>query len=106
MVAEQPVRSVHQHALAPMALLDLHEAGGADHRAAIAAGLAWLDRHPEVVEELVSDRFALVWRKVGPPEPADVPRPDAVVDHECRPDELGWLLVTWLPSRLRVLEGA
>ena len=105
-VGQQPVRSVHQHALAPMALLDLHEAGGADHRAAIATGLAWLDRHPEVVEELVSDRFALVWRKVDRPVPAQAPRPDAVVDHECRPDELGWLLATWLPSRLRVLGGA
>ena len=101
---EQPVRSVHQHALAPMALLDLLEAGGGDHRAAVAAGLAWLDRHPEVVEEVVSDRFGLVWRKVGPAETAGPGA--AVVDHECRPDELGWLLVTWLPSQLRVLDGA
>lgn len=102
-VGDQPVHSVHQHALAPMALLDLLDAGGADHRAAVAAGLAWLDRHPEVVEEVVSERFGLVWRRVGAGEGAS--RED-VVDHECRPDELGWLLVTWLPSQLRVVEGA
>jgi hypothetical protein len=115
-----PVYSVHQHAMAPMVLFDLWEAGGADHRAEIARGLQWLDRHPEVVEELVSDRFGLVWRKVGRREPRKAARmlgaattsfaprwrtpgldrllPPVVVDHECRPYELGWLLYAWLPA--------
>jgi hypothetical protein len=26
--------------------------------------------------------------------------PPGVVDHECRPYELGWLLVAWLPPPL------
>ena len=118
-VERYPVYSVHQHAMAPMVLMDLWEAGGADHRAEVAAGLAWFDHNPEVVEELRSDRFGLVWRKVGRREPPKAARavgaattslwpgarvpaldrllPPVVVDHECRPYELGWLLHAWLP---------
>lgn len=113
-----PVYSVHQHAMAPMVLFDLWEAGGADRRPEIVAGLSWVDAHPEVVEELVAERFGLVWRKVGRREPRKAARalgaattavwqgatvpgldrvlPPVVVDHECRPYELGWLLYAWL----------
>jgi len=118
-VERYPVYSVHQHAMGPMVLMDLAEAGGTDHRAAVAAGLHWLERHPEVVEDLVHDRFGVVWRKVGRREPPKAARalaaattavrrgarvpgldrlaPPVVVDHECRPYELGWLLHAWLP---------
>ncbi len=118
-VERYPVYSVHQHAMAPMVLHDLHECGGTDHGEGIAHGLRWLRRHPEVVEELHSDRFDLVWRKVGRREPRKAARglgaavtalrpgarlpgldrvlPPTVVDHECRPYELGWLLYAWLP---------
>ncbi len=118
-VEPYPVYSVHQHAMAPMVLFDLWEAGGADHRPSVRRGLEWLDTHPEVVEELVSERFGLVWRKVGRREPRKAARavaaavtsvrrgatvpgidrllPPAAVDHECRPYELGWLLYAWLP---------
>ncbi|WP_134742385.1 hypothetical protein [Nocardioides sp. 503] len=117
-VEPYPVYSVHQHAMAPMVLFDLREAGGADHRPAIRRGLEWVDTHPEVVEELVTERFGLVWRKVGRREPRKAARalasavtsvrrgatvpgidrvlPPSVVDHECRPYELGWLLYAWL----------
>jgi hypothetical protein len=120
-VERYPVYSVHQHAMAPMALLDLAEAGGSDHTAAVARGLRWLDAHPEVLEDLVSPRHGLVWRKVGRREPPKAARrvaavatslvpgarlpgldaalPAVVVDHECRPYELGWLLYAWLPPR-------
>jgi hypothetical protein len=119
-VEAYPVYSVHQHAMAPMVLFDLWEAGGEDHRASIARGLGWLTRHPEVVDELVSHRHHLVWRKVGRREPAKAARglgalttslrpglhlpgldrllPATVVDRECRPYELGWLLYAWLPD--------
>lgn len=112
-----PVYSVHQHAMGPMALLDLREAGGDDHLGAVERGLDWLDAHPEVLEDLVSERHALVWRKVGRREPAKAMRkiaavttalaprlrlpglarlmPPSVVDHECRPYELGWLVYAW-----------
>lgn len=116
-----PVYSVHQHAMAPMVLFDLAEAGGDDHTAEIIRGLRWLDTHPEVIEELVSERFGLIWRKVGRREPAKTARslsavttslrpgmrlpgldralPPVQVDYECRPYELGWLLYAWLPER-------
>lgn len=112
-----PVYSVHQHAMAPMALFDLAHAGGDDHEASVIRGLLWLDTHPEVLEDLVSERHGLVWRKVGRREPAKAARklsavttsirpgwrlpgldavlPAGQVDHECRPYELGWLLYAW-----------
>ncbi len=47
-----PVYSVHQHAMAPMALLDLAAADGDDHLLELTTGLEWLTTHPEVFEEL------------------------------------------------------
>ena len=112
-----PVYSVHQHAMAPMALFDLAAAGGDDHRASIIRGLGWLDAHPEVLPDLVSPGRGQVWRKVGRREPAKAARkvsavttslrrgwhlpglqvvlPPNQVDYECRPYELGWLVYAW-----------
>jgi len=127
-----PVYSVHQHAMAPMALLDLQEAGGACSWEAIIKGLDWLDRHPEVKEPLVSDQQAVIWRKAGRREPRKAVRalsivatalkpglhlpwlgtafPPNQVDYECRPYELGWLLYAWLSgggvARLRDRKAA
>ncbi len=117
-----PVYSVHQHAMAPMVLFDLAEAGGTDHVERIVAGVRWLDAHPEVNEDLVVDEPGVVWRKVGRREPAKAVRkisavttavraglhvpgldrafPPNLVDHECRPYEMGWLLYAWLPARM------
>lgn len=116
-----PVYSVHQHAMAPMVLFDLADAGGTDHSAEIMSGLRWIETHPEVDEDLVVDGPGVIWRKVGRREPAKAARklsavttairpglrapgldralPPVVVDYECRPYELGWLLYAWLPSR-------
>ena len=116
-----PVYSVHQHAMAPMVLFDLAEAGGTDRTAEIVAGLEWIETHPGVVEELVSERLGVIWRKVGRREPRKAARalaamatslrpglrlrglnllfPPVKVDYECRPYELGWLLYAWLPPR-------
>lgn len=114
-----PVYSVHQHAMAPMALLDLADAGGEYHLDAICQGLRWLGGPPEADEDLVLDEPPITWRKVARGDPRKVvrglraastrirpgmrlPALDRVcrpgpVDHECRPYELGWLLMTWLP---------
>ena len=110
-----PVYSVHQHAMAPMALLDLVDAGGEDHREAIARGVRWLPRTRRCSASW-STPVGVIWRKVGRREPARrcarctprpprAPRPQApgldrlfpttVIDHECRPYELGWLLYAW-----------
>jgi hypothetical protein len=115
-----PVYSVHQHAMAPMALLDLADAGGECHLDAVCRGLRWLARPVETCEDLVVDEPPITWRKVGRRDPWKVVRGiraastrlrpgmqfaaldrlfrPGVVDHECRPYELGWLLYTWLYS--------
>jgi hypothetical protein len=117
-VERYPVYSVHQHAMAPMVLFDLTDAGGADHSDAVARGLAWLLHHPEVTGELVTPELGVVWRKVGRRERAKAARrvaavttavrpgwrppgidrllPPTRIDRECRPYELGWLLYAWL----------
>ena len=113
-----PVYSVHQHAMGPMALLDLAEAGGSRYLEAICRGLCWLAGPPESAEALVLDDPPITWRKVARHDPRKLTRglraastrvvpgmrlkpldrvfPPGAVDHECRPYELGWLLMTWL----------
>jgi hypothetical protein len=118
-VKSYPVHSVHQYAMAPMALLDLAAAGGQAYLEAICRGLRWLAGPPEIREDLILDKPPVTWRKVtcgdrrttvrgiraqsawlrpGIRLPAlnRVLRP-GTVDHECRPYELGWLLMAWLP---------
>ncbi|MBP1862317.1 hypothetical protein [Rhizobium herbae] len=112
-----PVYSVHQHAMAPMALLDLREAGGRDHSQAIIKGMRWLDEHPETSAPLVASEKGVIWRKVARREPRKAVRaisavttalmpglhipgldmlfPPIRVDYECRPYELGWLIYAW-----------
>lgn len=113
-----PVYSVHQHAMGPMALLDLADAGGTRHDEAISRGLGWLAGPPETDEALILDEPPTTWRKVARADPRKAVRgaraaatairpgwrlgaldkifPAGTVDHECRPYELGWLLMTWL----------
>jgi hypothetical protein len=113
-----PVYSVHQHAMAPMGLLDLADAGGDDHVAAVCAGLRWLTEPPETAEPLVLDDPPVAWRKVARSDskklvrgmratstrvhprirlsPLDQVFRPGRIDHECRPYELGWLPVAWL----------
>jgi hypothetical protein len=118
-----PVYSVHQHAMGPMALLDLADAGGDGQLDAIRRGLRWLTGPPEAgrsasTGQLILDEPPITWRKVARADHRKVVRglraastriipgarvgaldrvyPPGVVDHECRPYELGWLLYTWL----------
>ncbi len=119
-VERYPVYSVHQHAMAPMALFDLFECGGQDHLDAVQSGVDWLFTHPETMSDLVCDDHDVVWRKVGRREPRKAVRslsaattavrpglvlpgldrifPPGPIDHECRPYELGWLLYAWSPG--------
>ena len=113
-----PVYSVHQHSMAPMALLDLADAGGPAHLDAICRGLAWLESRPESAVDLVIEDPPVIWRKVARGDPRKLVRglraaatsarpgtrmalldriyPAGEIDHECRPYEIGWLLFTWL----------
>ena len=112
-----PVYSVHQHAMAPMALLDLAEAGGGSHDEAIGRGLAWLVRRPEYAGPMIHDEHGVTTRKVARRDPGKLVRgvrgattgirpglrlgaidrlfPPGAVDTECRPYEFGWLLDCW-----------
>jgi hypothetical protein len=121
LVEGYPVYSVHQHAMAPMALLDLAEAGGSDRTAEIVRGLGWLTNPVELGGDgspLILDDAGLTWRKVYRGDPAKLVRAThglttraapgvrlrpverifrpTAVDRECRPYEFGWLLFTWL----------
>lgn len=113
-----PVYTVHQHAMAPMALLDLADAGGDAHLAEICRGLRWLAAPPEADVTLVLEDPPITWRKVARADHRKLVRgvraastrlqprsrlavldrmyPPGAVDYECRPYELGWLLLTWL----------
>ncbi len=113
-----PVYTVHQDSMAPMALLDLREAGGPDHTAAVQRGLEWLERPPETSLPLIDDELALIWRKVARNDPRKLVRsvrtllsrlhpnarlafldrwfPARTIDYEDRPYHLGWILHTWL----------
>jgi len=113
-----PVYTVHQHAMAPMALLDLADAGGDAHLAEICRGLRWLAAPPEADVTLVLDDPPITWRKIARADHRKLVRgaraastrlhprsrlavldrmyPPGAVDYECRPYELGWLLLTWL----------
>ena len=119
-----PVYSVHQHAMGPMALLDLADAGGDGHLDAIRRGLRWLAGPPEAGglaarqpswSSMSRRSPGARWRApiparssagCGPRPPGSSPGrrvaaldrvyPPGVVDHECRPYELGWMLYTWL----------
>ncbi|RGA04141.1 hypothetical protein DI270_015620 [Microbispora triticiradicis] len=117
-----PVYSVHQLSMAPMALLDLADAGGTSHLDAIRLGLGWMTGRPETGEELIVEELGLTWRKAAREDPRKLVRgvramstavsrgtrigvldrvyPPVAVDHECRPYELGWLLYAWLFEEL------
>jgi hypothetical protein len=121
-----PVYSVHQHAMGPMALLDLTDAGGGDFRGPIERGLGWMTDPAELGgsgEPLILDDAGLTWRKVYRGDPRKVVRAvnglstravrgmklpgiDRMyrplhIDRECRPYEFGWMLYSWLPRDAR-----
>jgi hypothetical protein len=113
-----PVYSVHQNSMAPMALLDLLEAGGPDHSDAIRRGLLWMKVAPEVGRSLIDEDQLVIWRKVARKDPKKLMRrirattswvhpalrlgwlnavfPPSGIDFECRPYHLGWVLHAWL----------
>lgn len=113
-----PVYSVHQDSMGPMALLDLAEAGGREFLEAIALGLRWMERAPEIGASLIDEDRGVIWRKVGRPDPFKLVRglraaasrihrdfrlsfldtlfPTSRIDYESRPYHLGWIFHTWM----------
>ncbi|MFC7275729.1 hypothetical protein ACFQS1_17205 [Paractinoplanes rhizophilus] len=118
-----PVYSVHQHAMGPMALNDLTDAGGGDYGEATRRGLRWLLGPAELGprrggDPMLLDDEGLTVRKVYRGDPRKVVRglhtvttrarsglrfpvidsiyKPADLDRECRPYEFGWLYYAWL----------
>ena len=120
-VEEYPVYSVHQNSMGPMALLELREAGGPSFDEAVQRGLRWLTNPPEIERSLIDDERFVIWRKIARAEPRKATRAiraattrvhpkfrmqwldrvfrPTVIDFECRPYHLGWILYTWLRRR-------
>lgn len=112
-----PVFSVHQHGMAPMALLACDAVTGQDHRAAIEKGLHWIWGRNELNQDLVLPEEGIIWRDIERREPEKLSRKVKAacnvmgirrlgdflcapfrgfkVNHECRPYELGWILYAW-----------
>lgn len=104
---QYPVYSVHQHGMAPMALLALGEAAGRDYSESVSKGLAWLHADNEIGLNMVDTASRIIWRCVYLKgwgrrlrEAAHLLSPAGAagfstglaVRFECRPYELGWLL--------------
>jgi hypothetical protein len=109
------VYSVHQHAMAPMGLLELAEAAG-DRRYADAAlhGLGWIHGRNELGLEMVDENEQLIYRSIRRKHPFDrvvlyastatslalrrslpLDGRQLELNATCRPYELGWLLEAW-----------
>jgi hypothetical protein len=103
-----PVFSVHQHAMAPMALLALSQLTQKDFNPWIYRGLDWINKGNELQFDMENSAAKVVWRCIcrkssglngyvsaalqrrilDPTESSDALK----VLFECRPYELGWLL--------------
>lgn len=106
-VEQYPVYSVHQHGMAPMALLALEAASRRDFTPAISKGLQWISGNNELGRDLRDGAAHVIWRSAYPKTyrrhlntALGLLRErgnghfcgDMKVTFECRPYELGWLL--------------
>lgn len=114
---EYPVFSVHQDSMAPMAILASDKASSSDHTKEIELGMRWLFGENELKENLVLEDKGIVWRDIERKEPSKFSRTTRglccvlgadrihksmancfrhfVVNPECRPYHLGWILYAW-----------
>ena len=110
-----PVYSVHQHAMAPMALFAAQDACNADFREQIYKGLEWIGGANELQQSLEDKSASLVWRCIRPSQSASkLGKLSALVGqettgtlhilHECRPYELGWLLYAFAGRESKAMQ--
>lgn len=114
-----PVYSVHQHGMAPMALLALSDASRTDFNAPICKGLQWISGNNEIGFDFRSQQAKVVWRSLysrGSGSMLDAAasflrRRDGLesasslaVKFECWPYELGWLLYAFAGTDLANLD--
>lgn len=105
-----PVYAVHQHAMAPMALMAVAAAGGTDQRDAVTLSHRWI-KHNELGVDLLDLRTGTIWRDIEPRESElerlathsrsllgmaeadlDKRRARLTVNRETRPYEWAWCL--------------
>jgi len=116
-----PVYSVHQDAMAPMALFALDNACGKDYSEAVEKSLGWLKNPPEIQGSLIDRERNIIWRKIARREPfklvrkmqaaasylhqafrtpgMDILFPPVSIDYESRPYHMGWILHAWPDGR-------
>lgn len=119
-VGKYPVYAVHQHAMGPLALFGLMEAGGRDYTREIYLGLEYIYGANELRVDMRDAASQTVWRCIRPSKyrryleealamikvrssapGKELPPSELHVLHECWPYELGWLLYAFcgrLPS--------
>jgi hypothetical protein len=114
-VERYEIYSVHQHGMAPMALLELAQVAGEPRYAAAAGvGLEWIDGRNELGLPMVDEREPMIFRSLRRGRPWDrvvlygntaasraLRRPllpgsrKPELNATCRPYELGWLCEAW-----------
>jgi len=107
-VQRYPVYSVHQHAMAPMALIAISDAAKCDFSGPMLKGLQWIYGANELKTPTVDPELSVVWRAIQPQsrwrlraaqagaylrlrDEHRSPGPLKML-YECWPYELGWLL--------------
>jgi len=115
-VEHYPVYSVHQHGMAPMALLALEETCGTDFREPINHGLKWINGANELKQDLEDAEIGVAWRCIRPGKSSAVTAGICALAgktstgslrtlYECRPYELGWLLYALAPVNSVAMQG-
>lgn len=114
---EYPVFSVHQDAMAPMAIIAADKACGVDHTKEIELGMRWLFGANELDIDMVLEDKGIIWRDIKRREPKRFSRmarslccvtgmdklhklvggcfDKFIINYECRPYHLGWILYAW-----------
>jgi hypothetical protein len=117
-VERYPVYSVHQHAMAPMALFAAQEACNANFHEQIYKGLAWIRGANELQQDMQDESSGVIWRCIRPPKSTSYFRrvfdlggqertPGTLrILHECRPYELGWLLYAFAGRESEAMQSS
>ena len=114
---EYPVFSVHQDAMAPMAIMASDRLTGNNHSKEIELGLRWLFGRNELNQNLLLDEEGIIWRDIEKCELKKASRTLRAllctadlqvlhrlvggcfigfrINYECRPYHLGWILYAW-----------
>jgi hypothetical protein len=118
-VSTYPVYSVHQHAMAPMMLFAVMDAGDDDFTDHIFRGLKWIDSN-ELGIDMCEFSAPLIWRSIAqtrlakwntrikatlhPGSASQSSQENLSLVAECRPYELGWLLYAF-SSRVEKIDS-